>query len=467
MPSNPLSAAESHTTSVRLEGAEVDILLPGPSADFRAYVAAVREAGAFSDQEDALGQLASWGLAAPAGAGAPEVLAKGLRDGAVWILQSMLSMLSMLRKISELEDAQELDPGALDGYFGERTEGAVRAFQVRSAITVDGIAGPETLGALEGALSRRGVTALALRGAALPRVGIVASEPRKLLPGQDGEVANFVALCVRTGCRPVLIPPCADLAGGDGRDIAAGALAAALDGVIGPGGDDVDPAIYDEENERAEDTNYPRDRFEADFALAAMETPAFMFGICRSHQLWNAATGGSLVQDVQAEGLSHLSQRQSDFAIDGAEPFIVRGPDGAVAFENRVVLSAGSQIARVLGGADSVLTNSYHHQAVDKPGDGFAVTGTVWDDVTRRSTIEATERWNVITTQFHPEAMQREPAQRELLETVCRRARIFRMLKDGGAEGLVDRMRQLPATAFDDSDFEWVAEELAAHLGQS
>jgi peptidoglycan hydrolase-like protein with peptidoglycan-binding domain len=46
-------------------------------------------------------------------------------------------------------------PGAADGDFGPKTEAAVKAFQTSAGIQVDGIAGPETLAHLWGALSAR------------------------------------------------------------------------------------------------------------------------------------------------------------------------------------------------------------------------------------------------------------------------------------------------------------------------
>jgi putative glutamine amidotransferase len=192
-----------------------------------------------------------------------------------------------------------------------------------------------------------------------------------------------------------------------------------------------------------------------------------MLGICRSHQLWNAAAGGTLIQDVQAEGYSHLSQRQGDFGLGADAAFVVGTPDGGTVFENLVELTPESEIARILGGRPAILTNSYHHQAVEVPGEGFEVVGTVWDRVTQRRTIEATERWNAITVQFHPEVMLRDPLHLELFDTVGRRARIFRMHKAGGldAPALLERMGQFPAGHFDDSDFAWVRDKLAPRLG--
>lgn len=370
----------------------------------------------------------------------------------------------MLDRLTLVWRTEDLNPGPADGFYGERTEAAVRTFQERRGITADGVAGPETVDALEVALREFGIDALTLRGAALPRIGIMTSHPGMIAPGRDGEIQSFIALAVRTGCRPVLIPPCADLVfqgDGDARWAALKAMASGLDGILGPGGDDIDPAIYGEENRFAEHPNFTRDRFEADFVLAAMQASLFMFGVCRSHQLWNAAAGGALVQDVQRDGYSHLSQRQSDYGIDGEDAFIVRRDDGAVDFENRVVLRAGSRIAAVLGDRDAILTNSYHHEAVERPGEGFTVVGTVWDEVTQRDTIEVTERWNVFTTQFHPEAMQRDPWERELLQTVGRRALIFRLLKDGiAASDLEARMKAFPEGTFDASDYGWVKGEL-------
>ena len=45
---------------------------------------------------------------------------------------------------------QGFDPGALDGEWGRRTISAVKAFQQARGLTVDGIAGPQTIAALGG-----------------------------------------------------------------------------------------------------------------------------------------------------------------------------------------------------------------------------------------------------------------------------------------------------------------------------
>jgi peptidoglycan hydrolase-like protein with peptidoglycan-binding domain len=73
-----------------------------------------------------------------------------------------------VRQLQEALRELGLDPGAVDGEFGAKTEAAVRAFQKRSEIAVDGVVGPITwLNIDEADLShpvlRRGATGLAVR----------------------------------------------------------------------------------------------------------------------------------------------------------------------------------------------------------------------------------------------------------------------------------------------------------------
>lgn len=312
--------------------------------------------------------------------------------------------------------------------------------------------------------------AVALEAGSGPLIGIVLAEPTQLLPEEEDAIRILIQHVVDRGGRPVLIPPRADLLLPDdprARAMAVAALVGPLDGLLGPGGADVDPKIYRERNRYAEGTHFARDRFEAELVRAAFEQELFGLGICRSHQLWNAATGGSLVQDVQKEGYSSLSQRQAtDFGIAMEEPFVVRDAQGRLLYENRVQVSPTSRLYQIMG-QRSVLTNSNHHQAVRRPGRGFSPVGVVRDPRTGVATIEATESKRAITAQWHPELLT-GPAGTALFDTLIRRAEICRLVKaERSQRGAVElepfilRLKDHPRYPFDDADLRWLRLDLA------
>jgi hypothetical protein len=114
----------------------------------------------------------------------------------------------------------------------------------------------------------------------------------------------------------------------------------------------------------------------------------------------------------------------------------------------------------------TLVTNSLHHAAVKRAGRGLSITARLFDNKTRRFTIEATEAWNILTTQFHPEKMTQDPRARALFETLGRRAHVFRLLRELGptasAETLRERMRKDPR--YQRSDYQWLDRDLAPRL---
>ncbi len=64
-----------------------------------------------------------------------EMLREGSRGDAVEALQKKLL-------------GQGVNPGPIDGIFGHKTEEALRRFQEREGLEVDGIAGPKTFAAI-------------------------------------------------------------------------------------------------------------------------------------------------------------------------------------------------------------------------------------------------------------------------------------------------------------------------------
>lgn len=164
----------------------------------------------------------------------------------------------------------------------------------------------------------------------------------------------------------------------------AGRVIAGLDGLILTGGKDIDPARYGQAPHPESDAPHPlRDTWEDALLTAAIERELPFLGICRGVQMLNVARGGTLVQhlpDVLGDSRYHLGN--AEFAVNEAE------------------IAEGSELAGVLG-SGPVAIKSYHHQAVDRIGDGLRVTARSAD-----GTVQALEVEGVpfgVAVQWHPE----------------------------------------------------------------
>jgi gamma-glutamyl-gamma-aminobutyrate hydrolase PuuD len=205
-----------------------------------------------------------------------------------------------------------------------------------------------------------------------PLIGLTAG-PVRATDGLDYAQLRmtYVQAIEAAGGLPVLVPPLTDRA-------ALVALLERLDGLLLPGGADIDPVAYGEPMHGAHPPNPALDRLELAAARWAVERAMPTLGICRGQQVINVALGGSLIQ--------HL---------DGHAP---DGPRDRLHHAFRV--APGSRLAAVLGTTE-VQVNSHHHQAVKVLGDGLVAVAWAAD-----GTIEGVERPNgawLLAVQFHPE----------------------------------------------------------------
>ncbi|HLR46586.1 MAG TPA: gamma-glutamyl-gamma-aminobutyrate hydrolase family protein, partial [Deinococcales bacterium] len=127
-----------------------------------------------------------------------------------------------------------------------------------------------------------------------------------------------------------------------------------------------------------------RDAFELALYRAARARGLPVLGICRGEQVINVAEGGTLHQHID-RSVSALDHSQD--AGDG-EP------------HHAVQLEADSVLAEAYG-AEIITVNSYHHQAVDRPGTGLRVTARSSDGLAEA--VEGTEGAWLLGVQWHPE----------------------------------------------------------------
>jgi putative glutamine amidotransferase len=159
-----------------------------------------------------------------------------------------------------------------------------------------------------------------------------------------------------------------------------------IDGLIVTGGRDVDPARYGQEPHPTTDApSRERDAWEDALLRGAIDRELPFLGICRGAQVLNVALGGTLIQ--------HLPE-----VIGSTRYQLGEGNFNDVPIE----VEAGSELAELVGAG--VTAKVYHHQSIDRVGNGLAVTARTADGV-----IEAVELESVpfgIAVQWHPEETQ-------------------------------------------------------------
>jgi putative glutamine amidotransferase len=158
-----------------------------------------------------------------------------------------------------------------------------------------------------------------------------------------------------------------------------------LDGLLITGGKDVDPARYGQEPHPTTDIpRTDRDAWEDALLTAAIAREVPFLGICRGAQVLNIARGGTLHQ--------HLPE------VIGTEKYQLGG--GTFSLVDVTVVDADSAVGRLVG-TDPIEVAVYHHQAIDRVGEGLRVTARTDDGV-----IQAVELESVpfgVAVQWHPE----------------------------------------------------------------
>ena len=143
-------------------------------------------------------------------------------------------------------------------------------------------------------------------------------------------------------------------------------LLSIADGVLFPGGADVDPKHYNERpSQKLGRINPLLDEVELAVARKALALNMPILGICRGCQLVTIAAGGSLIQDIPSQ-------------VGGAMKHSQQAPRWYGTHE--VILEEGSLAHRIFKNR-RLAVNSFHHQSVKEPGDGFLATGKALDGI--------------------------------------------------------------------------------------
>ncbi len=181
--------------------------------------------------------------------------------------------------------------------------------------------------------------------------------------------ADYARGVMEAGGTPVHIPIDADPA----------AVGDRLDGIVLPGGTDIDPIRYEADPDpELLDPEPERDDLELGLLSAALDAELTVLGICRGIQLLNVLQGGTLHQHIPEHS-------RFDLPIDTTI--------------HQVSFAEGSTLHGLYG--SSARVNSLHHQTVADLGRDLTVTARADD-----GTIEGLEMGDhVVAVQWHPEMM--------------------------------------------------------------
>lgn len=167
------------------------------------------------------------------------------------------------------------------------------------------------------------------------------------------------------------------------------------DGLLLPGGGDMDPKFYGQARIPAcGEPNLLRDAAEPLLLRAFLAADKPVLGICRGIQVMNAVLGGDLYQDIK--------------------PFEHLPHNGHWAKVHTVTVRRGTLLSRILG-QDTVLVNSQHHQAVDRVAPGFTLAALSEDGIVEA--IEKPDARFCLGVQWHPEWLSNaDPAMKGLFD---------------------------------------------------
>lgn len=223
-----------------------------------------------------------------------------------------------------------------------------------------------------------------------PRIGIASAQyaNSSWSPVLVGHRRPYIDAILAAGGVPLLLPP-VDARNHDVLD----AYYACLDGLLLPGGGDIQPHLYGaEQHPKTDNIDHMRDYSELYLTRKAVQEGMPILGICRGLQLLNVALGGTLIQDIPdiTGGKAHNESATRENWLHMAHPMRIEGD---------------SQLAHILGTTE-IAVNSLHHQALDHIGTGLRPVA--WSDDGIIEAVEGTGANFMVAVQCHPETLRGE-----------------------------------------------------------
>lgn len=218
----------------------------------------------------------------------------------------------------------------------------------------------------------------------------------------------YVQSVLQSGGTPVLIPVIQDFQ-------ALADIVSGLDGLIMSGGGDMNPLYVGEEPiPQLQDVDTLRDVYDFLLIRLTFDYQIPLMGICRGHQLLNAAFGGGVYQDIYTQNKSRL--------IKHSQTQTREFPSHSVTLPD-----PSTKLHRIFA-TQSILVNSFHHQAIIEPTGEFIPTAVAPDGINEG--MEHPE-YSIFGVQWHPETMAANGDEKmiKLFDFHVQEARYFQQAK--------------------------------------
>ncbi len=213
---------------------------------------------------------------------------------------------------------------------------------------------------------------------------------------------TYAQRVVEAGGVPLLLPHVSDAA-------VRRCMIAVVDGLLIPGGDDVDPTLYQQRpHAKTQLMDKRRQAFDLAMLALAQRHNVPTLGICLGFQMMNVQRQGTLVQ--------YLPDVAGGMRVNHAA-----NPDKLLRYDARHAVQpvAGTRLARLFGHG-LLMVNSTHRQGVDQLGQGLIPAAIAPDGLVEAMEDPTLNFW--MGVQWHPERMPKDP-QIKLFEALVGAAR--------------------------------------------
>lgn len=201
-------------------------------------------------------------------------------------------------------------------------------------------------------------------------------------PPRYGQNQSYCRAVEAAGGVPIIIPIIHD-------EDALHRVYSLLDGLLLPGGWDIDPKYYDEEPHPTTEIMADLDPLELKLVGWAIAERMPILAICRGMQVLNVALGGDLYQDIASQIANPLPHNQREEHLPAKQ------------FGHEIIIKPGSYLASIAA-KPRIGVNTFHHQAVRRLASPLRVAATSDDGLIEAADWVANERF-VHALQCHPE----------------------------------------------------------------